>query len=99
MDIIVSGMIGGTYDSFMTYEPFPFDTEYLNTKIPNLILDTEGLAENTIDGDSPTGEQKIEEGGEVSEPNLTESGVVDINSSEEMTSSGPILPPTPPNAV
>ena len=99
---MLSGMVGGSYDSFMTYEPFPFDTEYLNTKIPNLTLEADKLVEDTIRGDSSNAEQKIVEeeggGGEVSkpEPDLTESG---IGSSEEMTSSGPIFPPTPPNVA
>eukprot|EP01036_Dinobryon_divergens_P034273 gene34273-44275_t len=98
----IPSMVGGSYDSFMTYEPFPFDTEYLNTKIPNLTLEADKLVEDTIRGDSSNAEQKIVEeeggGGEVSkpEPDLTESG---IGSSEEMTSSGPIFPPTPPNVA
>ena len=75
--IVPAGMIGGSYDSFLSYEPFPFDTDYLNTKIP---------------ADSPGGTM------EETAADLNESAA-SVSSSEEVTSSGPILPPSPPNAI
>ena len=82
--IVPTGMIGGSYDSFLSYEPFPFDTDYLNTKIP---------------ADSPGGTvEKTAAVAAVGEPDLDESAA-SVSSSEEVTSSGPILPPSPPNAI
>ena len=84
--IVPTGMIGGSYDSFLSYEPFPFDTDYLNTKIP---------------ADSPAGTMEkttAAAAAVVGEPDLNESAA-SVSSSEEVTSGGPILPPSPPNAI
>ena len=82
-------MVGGSYDSFLSYEPFPFDIEYLNTKIP-----TDSLLEAQNYDDSGEG-TTAEAAGKSDRTESAASG----SSGEEMTSSGPILPPSPPNDI